>query len=184
MRGGDQVHVVLTWIDDYEQAMLDEGPPGAAEDSPGVYEADVPAELWTALVAAERAREEAHRAVVEAFGFAADLGRMELPCVRWTGTLDPGRSWWDVVLEPSEDPDSWPAGPVRLASRGTQRDAVSLVESLPAAFHVLDPVGELTLVYRERLAVAPAGWGPSSSPCSRCGWERAEHLHPQAEDPQ
>lgn len=184
MIGGDRVHLVLTWIADFDQAALDEGPPGSAEDCPGVYEADVPAGLWAALVAAERAREEAHQAVVEAFGFAEDLGRMELPCSTWTGTLDPGRSWWDVVLEPSEVPGSWPARPVRLASRDTQRDAVSLVESLPAAFHVLDLGGELTLVHRERLVVAAAGWGPSSSACSRCGWERSKHPAPHGKDPE
>jgi hypothetical protein len=181
--GGDQVHLVLTWIADFEQAAFDEGPPAGAEDTPGVYEADVPAELWAALVAAEQAREEAHRAVVEAFGFAEDLGRMELPCGAWTGTLDPGRSWWDVVLDSSEDPGSGPARPVRLASRDTERDAVALVESLPAAFHVLDLGGQLTLVYRDRVAVAPAGWGPSASACSRCGWERSEHPAAHGEDP-
>jgi hypothetical protein len=175
---------VLTWIADCEQAALDEGPPSGAEDTPGVYEADVPAELWAALVVAERAREEAHRAVVEAFGFAEDLGRMELPCVAWTGSLDPGRSWWDVMVDSSEDPGSWPARPVRLASRDTQRDAVALVESLPSAFYVLDLGGQLTLVYRDRVAVVPGGWGPSASACSRCGWERSEHPAVHVEDPE
>lgn len=182
MSGEAQVHLVLTWIADFEQVALDEGPPGGVEDTPGVYEADVPAELWAALVAAEQAREEAHQAVVEAFGFAEDLGRMEVPCAVWTGTLDPGRSWWDVVLDSSEDPGS--ARPVRLASRDTQRDAVALVESLPAAFHVLDLGGQLTLVYRDRVAVTRAGWGPSSSACSRCGWERSQHRAVHREDPE
>lgn len=171
-----RAHVVLTWSSDYEQAWLEEGAPGEAKDTPNVYEADVAAQLWAALIVAQRAYSIAHRRVLEAIGFDEEKGRMATACPTWEGEIYPGHSGWRVVLAASGDGDHWPVNDVAIASAPTERDAMSFLESLPPEFFVLASYGQGPgHVHRDRLRVESAVSGPWTSACYRCGWPLDEH---------
>lgn len=170
------VHVILTWNSDFEQAFFDEGPAGEGDGTASAYEAEVPAELWAAYTVAQRASVSAHRRLLEFIGFDEEYGRLTKPCSAWEGEIHPGHSYWSVVLAPSVDPERWPAREAELAWKPTERDAVSFLESLPDEFYVLPPHGEiLKHVTRRQLRVKQSSSGPWTSRCHRCGWERIEH---------
>ena len=99
------VHVILTWNGEFEQAFLDEGPAGEGEGTPNVYEAEVPAELWAAYTVAQRASVAAHRRLLECIGFDEEHGRLTKPCPAWDGEIHPGQSCSSVVLAASGDPE-------------------------------------------------------------------------------
>ena len=177
--GARDVHLALSWSGDLEQAFLDEAPPGEGEGTADVYEADVPAELWAAYTVAHRATLAAHHRLLELIGFDEEHGRLTNPCPAWEGDIHPGHPNWSVVLVPSGDPEDaerWPIREAHLASKPTERDAVSFVESLPEEFFVLPSHGgALEHVTRRRLRVRQSGSGPWTSRCHRCGWARSEH---------
>jgi hypothetical protein len=174
---GADVHLVISWNSDYEQAYLEEGAPGESDGTHGSYEAVVPAELWVALVVARHAYNTAHSRLVAAAGFDEERGRMATACAAWAGDLEPGRSSWKVVVPASGDPDRWPVIDAQIAWKDTQRDAVSFLESLPNEFHLLGiSVEPPHHIRRDQLRVeAGVCWGPSTSDCHRCGWARDEH---------
>lgn len=171
----EPVRIMLTWNSDYEQAFLDEVPAGdggVEADEANVYEVELPAELWAAFTVAQRAYITAHRRIVELAGFDEETGRLAQPCPAWHGDLDPGQSSWSV-LHTSTGPE---CREMQLAWRSTERDAVSLLESLPEEFHVLSSFGAgLELVRRQELRIERSGTGPWASACHRCGWARGEH---------
>jgi len=170
------VHVVVTWNSDYEEAYVEEGSPGDADDSPNVYEADVPAELWATFTEAQHALEAAYRSVLAVAGLDKETGRLTAPCPAWQGDVDPGRSWWSVVLAATDDGERWPVRDAGIALKDTQRDAVSFLEALPVDFYLVPDGGRgLVQVHRDQLQVERAGWGPWVSACHRCGWPRGEH---------
>lgn len=170
-----RARVILSWNSDFESAFLEEGRLGDAEGTADVYETDVPAELWAAFTVAHGAQLAAHRRIVDYMGFDEESGRLSKPCPAWEGELYPGHSSWSVVLAAGADPDG-PQHDVRLAWKPTQRDAVSLVESLPEELYVLADTGrDLVYVRREQLRVEQAVMGPWTSRCHRCGWSHDEH---------
>ena len=172
----DPVRIVLSWNSDFEQAYLEEAPAGAGEedddDEANVYQVELPAELWAAFTVAQRAYITAHRRIVEFAGFDEERGRLSQPCPAWHGELHPGHSAWSV-LRAGTDPER---REMQLAWRPTERDAVSLLESLPEEFHVLSGFGDgLEVVRRQELRIERSGTGPWASSCHRCGWARGEH---------
>lgn len=172
----ETVHIIVGWDDDHEQPYTNVASPGDADNTSGIYEADVPAALWREAEAKYKEWRALDEQIVELAGFDTETARMAVCCPVWRGDVMPGHNWVQLCVPPSGDENVWPAGrrPVDVAHCDTRELAERWLMELPEHFQILVsshlvPIDRSTLIIEER------GYQGRTSSCYECGWERDEH---------
>lgn len=167
--------VKVIWGEDDEPFVVDGTHDSPEPDSEGEFIVDVPKALMDAIEEAWKAYRRATHAVLEHADIDPDgEPRLNTICPTWTGSTQPERVYWNIVLNASGRDDTWPLHDVSLTHAGTHLDAQAVIDGLPETFE-LWTTGRLTSVERRNLRVERGGWGGTTSRCYRCGHPRDEH---------
>lgn len=167
--------VKVIWGEDDEPFVVD-----GTHDSPvpageGQFVVDVPKALMDAIDEAWKAYRRATHAVIEYADIDPDgEPRLNTICPTWTGSVQPERVYWNIVLSASGRDDTWPVIDVSLTHAETHLDAQAVIDGLPETFQLWN-TGRLASVERTQLRVERCGWGGTTSRCYRCGHLRDEH---------